>query len=336
MLRNILTNLALSAGILVACMLSSCEKDAQFREFNYPAPVVKDFSPKQGYPNTDVTIEGSDFGDVKGAVKVYFGNVLADTVRSVTGNKIVVQAPPKGNTGVITVEIFGKRDSIPQVFTYKPAARLLAVSKDRAKEGEEITLTGENFGTDKSLVHVLVGAVEAEITSLTSTQVTFRAPSAPSGTITLIVDGQVLKGTYLLIGVEKLSGTLIGHSGSWSNNPATMIGAAVDGNINTYVDAATASGYVGYDLGEGKSALLKSVRYVPRNGNAARMVGGEIRGSNDPTLADYVVLHTITAAPPNGVYTEASIPASAKYRYIYYYTAAGNCNIAEIEFYGSY
>lgn len=336
MTGNIFKNGFLPGIILVTgILLPACEKDAQYREFNYPAPMVKDFSPKQAYALANVTIDGQDFGEVAGAVKVYFGNMRADTVRSVTNNKIVVQAPAKGVTGMITVEIFGKRDSIPQVFTFKAAARLIAMSKDKAQAGDEITLTGSNFGTDKSLVHVFVGAKEAEVVSVASEQVKFKTPDALPGTVTLVVDGQNLVGQYLLIGAEKLTGTLIGHSGSWSNNPATMIAAAVDGNLNTYVDGATATGFVGYDLGAGKSALLKSVRYAPRSGNAARMVGGQIRAANDPSLSDNVVLYTIATAPPNGVYTDAQILTTNNYRYIYYYSPAGYCNIAEIEFYGS-
>ncbi|NLR77161.1 IPT/TIG domain-containing protein [Chitinophaga eiseniae] len=336
MTRNIFRSLVLPGIILAAgVVFSACEKDAQYREFNYPAPVVKDFSPKQGYALSNVTIDGQDFGEVVGAVKVYFGGVRADTVRSVTNNKIVVQVPAKGVAGAVTVEIFGKRDSIPQVFTLKPAARLISMSSNKAQAGDEITLTGNNFGTDKSLVHVFVGTKEAEVTGVASEQVKFKVPDALPGSVTLVVDGQNLVGQYLLINAEKLTGTLFGHSGSWANNPATMIPAAVDGNLNTYIDGATATGYVGYDLGEGKSALLKSVRYAPRSGNAGRMVGGQIRAANDASLSDYVVLYTIAAAPPNGVYTDAQISTTNSYRYIYYYSPAGFCNIAEIEFYGS-
>ena len=334
--RNIFSSLLLPGLLLVTVtFLSSCEKEAHVREFNYPAPVVKDFSPKQGYPLGDVTITGQDFGEVVGAVRVYFGNVRADTVRNVTNDTIVVQAPAKGITGIITVEIFGKRDSIPQVFTFKPGARLIAMSSNKAAVGDEITLAGSNFGTDKSLVHVFVGAKEAVVVSVVADQVKFQVPDAPPGTVTLVVDGQRLLGQYLLINAEKLTGTLFGHSGSWSNNPATVIAAAVDGNLNTYVDAPSATGYVGYDMGEGKSAVLKSIRYAPRNGSAGKMVGGQIRGANDPSLSDYKVLYTIATAPPSGTYSEATVSATNRYRYIYYYSPAGNCNISEIEFYGS-
>lgn len=324
-------------GLLVAMLLgfASCEKGPNFREFNYAAPVVNDLSPAHGYIGSDVTITGADFGNLVKAVKVYFGGVLADTIRSVEDNKIVVQAPPNGVSGIITVEIFGKTDTTTSAFTYLPSAKIGIVSTDKAMEGDEVSITGENFGTDISKVQVFIGTNEAQVVSVEPTLVKFRVPDVPSGSVILVVDGQRLTGSYLMVGMEKLTGTLIGHSGSYQNNTATTIAAAVDGDITTYVDGATATGFVGYDLGAGKAAVLKSVRYVPRSTHASRMANGEIRGANDPTLSDYKVLYTITETPPVGVYTEKAIDDEQSYRYIYYYSPAGNCNIAEIEFYGN-
>lgn len=136
--------------------------------------------------------------------------------------------------------------------------------------------------------------------------------------------------------LEKLEGTLIGHSGSWGDNPATRIEAAVDGDLSTFVDGPGSQGYVGYLFEDGEAAVIRSARYAPRSGYAERMVGGEIRGSNDPNLTDYVVLHKITDEPPVGMYTEIEIEASEQsFRFIYYTNPeSGSCNIAEIEFYG--
>ncbi|SDD12146.1 DUF4979 domain-containing protein [Niabella drilacis] len=324
-------------GLLAVMLLgfASCEKGPDFREFNYPAPVIDGLSPAQGYVGSDVTITGADFGNLTKAVKVYFGGVLADTIRSVEDNKIVVQAPENGVSGVIRVEIFGKADTSGTAFTYLPSAKFIAVSADKAMKGDKLTITGENFGTDIAKVQLFIGANEAQVTSVTSTQIEFVVPDVPSGTVYIVVDGQRLTGSYLMVGMEKLTGTLIGHTGSWSNSPATTIAAAVDGDIATYVDAATASGFVGYDMGVGKAAVIKSVRFVPRNTFGSRMVNGEIRGANDPALSDAVTLYTVTAAPPSGVYTEVAITNTESYRYIYYYAPAGNCNIAAIEFYGN-
>ncbi len=65
------------------------------------------------------------------------------------------------------------------------------------------------------------------------------------------------------------------------------------------------------------------------------MVEGEIRGSNDPSLSDYEVLHTISETPEVGIYTEVDISTETSYRYIYYYDSNGGANISEIEFYGN-
>src|SRR5690606_30054910 len=169
---------------------------------------------------------------------------LADTVRSVEDNKIVVQAPAQGISGTITVEIFGKTDTTTSAFTYLPSAKIGIVSTDKAMEGDEVTITGENFGTDISKVQVFIGTNEAQVISVNSTQVKFRVPDVPSGSVILVVDGQRLTGSYLMVGMEKLTGTLIGHAGSYQNNAATTIAAAVDGDITTYVDAAAATGFV--------------------------------------------------------------------------------------------
>lgn len=328
--------IAIRSLLAVALLYTtSCQKDPKFREFNYPAPVVNEFLPVQGYAGGDVTISGTAFGDRPKAIKVYFGGVLADTVRSAKDNEIVVKVPADGASGIITVEIFGKKDTTKTPFTYLPSASFVAVNAEKAMAGDELTITGENFGTDMAKVQVFIGANEASVTSVTQTEIKFTVPDVPSGTVMIIVDGQRLTGSYLMVGMEKLTGALIGHSGSWGNNPATMIAAAVDGDINTFIDGPTATGYVGHDMGAGKAAVLKSVRFVPRSTHASRMLNGEIRVANDPTLYDYKVLHKITETPPVGVYTEVTVTDPASYRYIYYYSAAGNCNIAEVEFYGN-
>ncbi|CAD0003654.1 glycosyl hydrolase [Flavobacterium chungangense] len=134
---------------------------------------------------------------------------------------------------------------------------------------------------------------------------------------------------------QKITGSIIGHTGSYQSNGAT-IEKAFDENLTTYVDGPTATGYVGYDFGTNGKASLTDIRYVPRNGFGNRITGSEIRGSNsEDYLNSYEVLHIITSTPANDVFTQDSGLATPKYRYIYWYTPAGYGNIAELEFYGS-
>jgi len=134
---------------------------------------------------------------------------------------------------------------------------------------------------------------------------------------------------------KKLTGTLIGTSGSYNNNAATTKAAAVDGNLATYFDASTGTAWVGYDFGADTLRAVTRVRYSPRSGYASRMVNGMFQGSNVADFSSATTLFTITAAPAAGVYTEQALLNTAAYRY-YRYVSAGNGfgNVAEVEFYG--
>ena len=119
------------------------------------------------------------------------------------------------------------------------------------------------------------------------------------------------------------------------DNPDTEITAAIDGDLNTFIDGATSSGHVGYDFGSGNTAVPTKFRYAPRRTDPGRMVGGELRASNDADyLNNFTLLHTIEAEPKDNDYTEDEIIDSTDYRYIYYFSPNGYCNVSEVEFYG--
>jgi autotransporter-associated beta strand protein len=135
---------------------------------------------------------------------------------------------------------------------------------------------------------------------------------------------------------KKLTGTVIGTSGSFNNNAATTKTAAVDGDLNTYFDAALGNGaWVGYDLGADSTQAVFKIRYAPRSTNASRMVGGVFQGSNVADFSIAKTLYTITVTPAVGVYTEQTITSTAAFRYVRYLAPNnGFGNVAEVEFYG--
>ncbi|NLP56863.1 PKD domain-containing protein [Lutibacter sp. B1] len=181
-----------------------------------------------------------------------------------------------------------------------------------------------NGSTEKNPTHLYDEAGDYTIT-LTA--------SGFDGTTPAVVTQKVTVGVVL----AKLVGTVIGHESSWNDNPETYVTAAFDGNMATFVDGADAIGFVGYDFG--KEVKLTLVKYAPRENYASRLVGGEIRGSNDETIltdpaaATFETLYTITEEPVVGELTEAAIIAEGTYRFIYFYST-DYCNIAELEFYG--
>jgi hypothetical protein len=134
----------------------------------------------------------------------------------------------------------------------------------------------------------------------------------------------------------KLTGTIIGTSGSWGNNPATTKEAAMDGSLTTFYDALHSSGdWVGLDLGTAR--VITQVKYCPRSNYVSRIIGGQFQGSNTADFSSGVVtLFTISATPAYGVLTAQAISNTTPFRYVRYYgPTGGSCNIAEVEFYGN-
>ena len=129
----------------------------------------------------------------------------------------------------------------------------------------------------------------------------------------------------------QLTGTTYGTPGSYQNNGNT-VAKATDGDLSTYFDAPTASGAaVGIDLGSAKVA--KQIKFAPRNGNAARMVGGVFQASNDANFGSGVVtVYTVGSAPASGSLTTVNTNTTTAYRYWRYVGPAnGNCNVAEFQ-----
>ncbi|MBP3472680.1 MAG: alginate lyase family protein [Paraprevotella sp.] len=165
-----------------------------------------------------------------------------------------------------------------------------------------------------------------------------------AGTYTYKVSGRNAKGegrpsadrTVSVDAVVKISGNVIGTAGSYQNNPSTTRSAALDGNIGTYFDAAETSGaWVGYDMGSRYQAQVLYVKYAPRTGYPARMVGGKFQVAKEPDFSDAVTLATISEVPAEGTLSKLPASSSDGYRYLRYLGPdGGNCNVAEIQFFG--
>ena len=71
---------------------------------------------------------------------------------------------------------------------------------------------------------------------------------------------------------EKLTGKIIGSSGSYANDPTRSLDKAFDGNTLTFYDAAEKNGaWAGMDFG--KKTKVNHIRYLPRNDDNMISVG---------------------------------------------------------------
>ena len=132
----------------------------------------------------------------------------------------------------------------------------------------------------------------------------------------------------------QITGTVIGHEGSWDGTNG-LVFSAFDGDLNTFIDGPPTIGWVGYDFGESDVPVITTWKFAPRSGFVDRMNGTQLRGSNNANFLNiYDVLFTIEGDPVDTVLTEAAINASKAYRFVYWY---GNIwsysNISEFELY---
>jgi hypothetical protein len=135
----------------------------------------------------------------------------------------------------------------------------------------------------------------------------------------------------------KLTGAVIGSSGSWGNlgNTTTNV---FDGNLNTFYDAVNGSGdWAGLDLGSGAAGIVMQIKYCPRSGWASRMVGGQFQGANVANFSSGVTTLFTVASAPEGTMTVQAVTNATSFRYLRYIGPANAfCNVAEVEFDGFY
>jgi hypothetical protein len=135
---------------------------------------------------------------------------------------------------------------------------------------------------------------------------------------------------------QLLAGTIIGSPGSYDGS--STIYRVFDGSLRNWYDASNSSGdWAGLDLAT--TNRITKLGYCPRPGNSGRMTGGRFQGCNLPDFSSGVVtLFTVPAGtadtfPPTMTYQ--TISDTNGYRYVRYLGPDnGNCNVAEVEFYG--
>ncbi|MDF2644485.1 MAG: hypothetical protein K0Q73_290 [Paenibacillus sp.] len=148
----------------------------------------------------------------------------------------------------------------------------------------------------------------------------------------LAILNELLQASSILEPIIAITPSMVtANTVSWDGKLSTAANGwrAFDGDPNTSPDTKIAAGWVNVDLGEGNAITVNGIKFIPRSGNANRMNGALIQGSNDGVA--FNTLHTINGVSAQQWYTQA-INNNTAYRYLRYYTPNGFANVGELQF----
>nr|WP_288837479.1 DUF4979 domain-containing protein [uncultured Flavobacterium sp.] len=213
--------------LMTLVFFNACEDTANFKIYEYPEQTVTGFSPSIGKIGQLVTITGKDFGDNPKAVKIYFGATLA-TIESITDTEIVAKVPD-GISGPLSIKVWTNTIVTDENFTILPSAKIEGITPAIGIEGAIVKINGANFGTDKNAIAVKFngGTLDAEIVSVTDTQITVKAPvGVQPGFITVTIDSIVLQAASFNAGYLNHNFNTNGDAEGWvlgQTNNATLV-----------------------------------------------------------------------------------------------------------------
>ena len=183
--------LLIAAAAIVA--FAACQKDPEDTgKQEAKAPVLTKIQPSSGYAGDVATITGENFSAKAADNKVVVGTAEAEVKEATaTTLKIVLPENPEG-AAKIAVTVGGKSSKEDITFTYLKLVLPMTVSgiaPAEAKIGDEVVISGENFGTDPSAVTVLFGEAVAEIKTITETAITVVVPEGNGDVAVLVLKG---------------------------------------------------------------------------------------------------------------------------------------------------
>lgn len=171
-----------------------------------PDPEIESVSPKNVYAGTEghneITVMGSNFGTSAEDVVLYLlqGEERIDAVVSACeDNKITATIPEAALFGEfdVKIEIKGREAIGSFKLVLNEKAVITDIATDHvfgtlfAATGTNLTIKGQNFGTNKDAVSVKIGKLDADITLLSDTEIKVTVPEGfiSGSIITVAKDG---------------------------------------------------------------------------------------------------------------------------------------------------
>lgn len=187
-----LKNIQFIAALLtLAAVYVGCTKGPDIKSYNYAVPEPKTVFPDTGYAGfATVTITGTQFGDYKQAVKVFFGGIQSDSILSCEDSMIVARVPRAAVSGKVSLQVWTHTvDSIGE-FRVVDDPVVSKADKDIGFPGDKVEISGKGFGSDLTKLKVTFNGTAAEITEVNDTTVRVTLPVGfSSGNIVVTVNG---------------------------------------------------------------------------------------------------------------------------------------------------
>jgi hypothetical protein len=158
-----------SAVIEVRANLASLKSS---KAFALKAPILESIAATTVRPGQEIVIKGKGFRNSQKFEQVKFGNTLVKAEQVTPGNtELHVTVPADAAPGKypVSVIIAGFTTTAPEQVEVTAAPVFTSFSPTTAFIGDEITLTGENLGTDPDWLDVTFGGVRATVVSVDNT-----------------------------------------------------------------------------------------------------------------------------------------------------------------------
>jgi hypothetical protein len=216
-------------ALMTSCLSSEEESDFSTELVTYSDFSLESISPTTAFSGESITITGSNFGVYEEAAKVYFNGIPAKDITSYSNTEIVVSVPATANSGKIQVEVWTNSHETNQEFNLIPGAVISYYNPSQAEEGETISVIGENFGTDASIVEIYFSGNPnpIDIISISDTEIEVKVPfDASDGPITIVKGPQTFIGPDFLYptGRLKFLFNVQGDSEGFANGAVTTAG----------------------------------------------------------------------------------------------------------------
>ena len=282
-----------------------------------PAPVISRLDPDSGPVNTQVTIEGSNFGS---SGTVTFNGTAAST-SSWASDEIQTRVPSGATTGAVVVTV-GNQSSAGVAFTVTtPAPVISRLDPDSGPVNTQVTIEGSNFGTSGT---VTFNGTTASTSSWESDEIQTRVPSgATTGLVVVTVGDQSSAGVTFTVTppapvISRLDpdsgpvntqvtieGSNFGSSGTVTfNGTAASTSSWASDEIQTRVPSGATTGAVVVTVGNQSSAgvaftVTTPTPVISRLDPDSGPVDAEVRihGSNFGNRTGSVTFNGVTASP---------------------------------------